>query len=99
MSHRDNVFEAAVAQELVTGGHVNQRLFMEQGEIVANTAGALRPDCVTTAEQLRHEKVVREVLTRMHQERDRGGSWDCAQQPAHGGTVGGGQLVSGGDGG
>src|SRR5260370_36868018 len=82
--------ETTLAQKDLPGSHVQERLFVEQCQVVAYRPRSLCPDGVAAVEQLGDQAVVGEVLPRGHREGDGWGPGHDTQQDTGCGGVGGG---------
>lgn len=67
MAQCENCFEVALAKEHLAGSGVEDRLFVDEGQIVVDRSGALRPHREAAGEQFRDQDMVGEVLTRVHE--------------------------------
>ena len=85
--------EALFAQEHHPGGDVQQRLLVHQVQVVVHRTGVLGPHRRAGAQQQRHQRVVGDVLPRVHQAHHRACPGHRGQHAADRGAVGGGELV------
>src|SRR5262245_62818426 len=93
MAERDDAVKAVLTQEHLPGRGIEQRLLMDQGEVVVDRSGALGPHRVPAGEQLGHQDVVGQILAGVHQRDHRARGGHHPQHPGHRGPVRGGQLV------